>query len=112
MRAFMLGDQEIAVTRVAGRIHAFSNVCTHRQDYLTNGFIIEGQVICGSHEATYDLTSGAILYGPAFEPLPVFQVRVEGDDVQVQWPEELSQEDVSAVDTDDEEHQFARQFMM
>jgi nitrite reductase/ring-hydroxylating ferredoxin subunit len=87
MRAFEVGGEEVAVACVDGRYYAFSNFCTHRQEYLSDGFIIDRQVICGLHEATYDIETGAVLYGPAADPLPVFPVRVVGDEVQLGWPE-------------------------
>ena len=82
MRAFSVGGQEVAVVRLDGAFHAFSNVCTHRQDYLTNGFIANGSVICGFHDATFDLTTGECIAGPAFDPLPIYKLRIEGDEVQ------------------------------
>jgi nitrite reductase/ring-hydroxylating ferredoxin subunit len=102
MRAFRLDETEIAVAMVNGCLHAFSNVCTHRQAYLSDGFLIDGQVVCGEHEATYDPATGAILYGPAFEPLPVFPVRVEGEEVQVGWHEALERNQVVPVEPDEE----------
>ena len=65
LRAFRIGGQPVAVARVNGGYHAFSNICTHQQEHLTDGFIIEGQVVCAYHEATYDPSTGAIVYGPA-----------------------------------------------
>ena len=85
IRAFDVSGEEIAVACIDGRFHAFSNFCTHQREYLTDGFIIDGQVICGLHEATYDVETGAVLYGPAYDPLPIYSVRVEGDEVQVGW---------------------------
>ena len=81
MRAFKIGGTDVAVALINGRFHAFSNICTHRFAYLTDGFLIDGQIVCGEHEATYDPVTGAILYGPAFEALPVYPVRVEGEAV-------------------------------
>jgi 3-phenylpropionate/trans-cinnamate dioxygenase ferredoxin component len=97
MRAFRLGETEIAVALVKGRFHAFSNICTHRFAYLSDGFLIDGQIVCGEHEATYDPATGAILYGPAFEPLPVYPVRIDGDEVKVGWPEVVQPDAVVAI---------------
>jgi nitrite reductase/ring-hydroxylating ferredoxin subunit len=101
MRAFDVGGEEIAVACVDGSFYAFSNFCTHQREYLTDGFIIDRQIICGFHEATYDIESGAVLYGPAYDPLPMFPVRVEGEDVQLGWPDAAVA--VQPVDHDDEE---------
>ena len=99
MRAFRLGETEIAVALIKGRFHAFSNICTHRYANLSDGFVIDGQIVCGEHEATYDPATGSILYGPAFEPLPVYPVRVEGDEVKVGWREALGADEVIPLPT-------------
>jgi nitrite reductase/ring-hydroxylating ferredoxin subunit len=95
MRAFDVGGEEIAVACVDGRYYAFSNFCTHQREYLTDGFIIDGQIICGLHEATYDIETGAVLYGPAYDPLPMYPVRVNDGEVQVGWADTTT---VTAVD--------------
>ena len=104
-RAFRIGETEIAVALINGRFHAFSNVCTHREAYLSDGFLIDGQIVCGEHEATYDPATGAILYGPAFEALPVYPVRVEGGEVEVGWDEAIGADQVVAIGTEEERNQ-------
>jgi nitrite reductase/ring-hydroxylating ferredoxin subunit len=112
VRAFSVDEQEIAVVRVEGKLYAFSNICTHNQDYLTNGYIFDRKVVCGSHEATYDLESGAVLYGPALDSLSMFKVREEGGEVQLEWAVEDGEGFVASVDPDDEEHRFRAQFVI
>jgi nitrite reductase/ring-hydroxylating ferredoxin subunit len=111
MRSFNVGGQEIAVAHISGGFYAFGHFCTHRQEYLTDGFLINGQVVCAYHDATFDLTTGAALYGPAFDPLPVFSVRVLGDDLQVGWPEALPEGAVFAVNHEDEDR-FMKSFII
>ena len=89
MRPFEVGGEEIAVALFGGRFYAFSNICTHREAFLTDGFLIDGQIVCGEHEATYDVATGAILYGPAFSPLLIFSVRVTDGEVEIEWPHPL-----------------------
>jgi nitrite reductase/ring-hydroxylating ferredoxin subunit len=111
MRAFSVDGQEIAVLRLNERFYAFSNICTHQQDYMTNGFIIDGRVVCGSHEATYDLNTGAVEAGPALDALPIHSLRQQGDELQLEWPDSMEGA-VRSVDIDDEEHRFRAQFMI
>jgi nitrite reductase/ring-hydroxylating ferredoxin subunit len=111
MRAFSVDGYEIAVVKLNGRFYAFSNICTHQEDYLTNGFIIDGRVICGSHEATYDLETGAVEAGPALDDLPMYRVQAEGTELELEWPEH-GEGVIHEVDIDDEEHRFRAQFMI
>ena len=107
MRAFSVDRQELVIVRVDGVFYAFGNVCTHRQDYLTNGFIEDGKVICSYHDATFDIATGVALAGPTFQPLPIFNLRTEGDELQLEWPRDA---EISTVDTNDERHRFSIDF--
>ena len=42
-----------------------------------------GGIECAWHGARFDARTGAVLEGPATEPLPTFHVRIEGDQVLV-----------------------------
>ena len=108
MRAFVIGDTEIAVANVDGSFYAFSNFCTHRNEYLTDGYLIGKEVICAFHEATYDLATGEIEYGPAFEPLAVYPVSVHGEELFVEWPAPAPES--GAMPIDHEEGRLERQF--
>jgi nitrite reductase/ring-hydroxylating ferredoxin subunit len=111
MRAFRLGGEEIAVVRVGNRFYAFRNACTHRFEYLTDGYVSGGQVICAYHDAVFKLDSGMPVSGPAIDPVPVYAVRVEDGMVQVEWPEALPAEAISPADHSDEDP-LARQFVI
>jgi nitrite reductase/ring-hydroxylating ferredoxin subunit len=43
----------------------------------------EGTIICYCHGSTFDLRSGAVLQGPAEEPLTMFDVRIVDGDLQL-----------------------------
>ncbi len=84
-KAFDVGGQEIAVARVGGVLYGFSDICTHRQCNLSNGGEIDGaSITCECHGSSFDMTSGAVLEGPATEPIATFPVRDEGGELQVQ----------------------------
>ncbi len=84
-KAFDVGGQEIAVSRVEGSLYAFSDICTHRQCNLSNGGEIEGtSITCECHGSMFDMATGAVLEGPATEPIGSFPVRDDGGELQVQ----------------------------
>lgn len=71
------GDTEIAVFNLDGALYALENVCTHDGGELTGG-PVEGHVVeCPRHGAQFDIRTGNVLRGPAYEPTAKFPVKVE-----------------------------------
>jgi len=80
-----LDDRTIAIFHLDDGYYAIEDVCTHDGGPLAEG-ILEGNVIeCPRHGARFDVKTGAVLSLPAVTPVPIFEVRVEGDEVQVRW---------------------------
>jgi 3-phenylpropionate/trans-cinnamate dioxygenase ferredoxin component len=80
-----LDDQSVAVFHVDGGYFALEDVCTHDGGPLAEG-TIEGHVVeCPRHGARFDIRTGAVLCLPATTPVPTYEVRVEGDEIQVGW---------------------------
>jgi catalase len=83
IRGIELDGARIAVASVDGQLHAFGDICTHRQCALSDG-TLEGTIItCPCHGSQFDVTSGAVLRGPATEPVATYAVRVSGDSIEV-----------------------------
>lgn len=76
----------IAVFHVDGGYHAIEDVCTHDGECLTGGEVSGTEIVCPRHGAKFSLLSGEALTPPAFEPVPVFPVRVHEGQVQVRDP--------------------------
>jgi nitrite reductase/ring-hydroxylating ferredoxin subunit len=83
MRQFQVGGEDVAVANVEGELHAFSDVCTHRQCSLAEGDLDGTTVTCACHGSEFDVTTGDVLGGPAVEPVQTFRVTVEGDDLKI-----------------------------
>ena len=83
MRAFDVRGTKIAVANVGGVLHAFDDTCTHVGCSLAEGDLEETTVICPCHGSEFDVTSGAVLQGPAREPVETYETRVEGDNLEV-----------------------------
>lgn len=85
VKVVYVDDVPVAVFRVDGAYHAIEDLCTHDGGPLAEG-VLEGCVIeCPRHGARFDVRSGAVLAMPATAPIPTYEVRVEGDDIQVRW---------------------------
>jgi 3-phenylpropionate/trans-cinnamate dioxygenase ferredoxin component len=84
MRAFDVHGSQITVANVGGAFHAFDDTCTHLQCSLAEGDLEETTVICPCHGSEFDVTTGAVLHGPARKPLATYETRVEGGTLEVE----------------------------
>jgi nitrite reductase/ring-hydroxylating ferredoxin subunit len=82
-RAFDAGGTVVAVARTERGWHAFDDTCTHQSCSLSEGEIEGGIIMCPCHGSEFDLTTGEVMNGPADEPIRTYEVRVEGDDLQI-----------------------------
>jgi 3-phenylpropionate/trans-cinnamate dioxygenase ferredoxin subunit len=73
----------VVVFNLDGGYYAIEDVCTHDYSSLDEGELDGDCVICPRHGARFSVKTGAALSAPAYESIPTFPVRVEGDVVQV-----------------------------
>lgn len=64
----------VSVARVDGRLHAFDDLCTHEACPLSAGMLTGTTILCQCHGCRYDITTGAVINGPARKPLNVYEV--------------------------------------
>lgn len=72
----LVGDA--MVFNVEGAFCATQATCTHRGGDLGKGRVDGSTVKCPLHGALFDVATGAVLLGPAREPLRTYAVVVEG----------------------------------
>jgi uncharacterized protein YbjT (DUF2867 family)/nitrite reductase/ring-hydroxylating ferredoxin subunit len=75
--ALLVGN--VAVFNVAGRLCATQAKCTHRQGPLSEGKLDGSTVTCPYHGSQFNVCTGAVLRGPARDPLKTYPVTVEGE---------------------------------
>jgi 3-phenylpropionate/trans-cinnamate dioxygenase ferredoxin component len=80
---FAVGDHDVAVCNVGGQFYAIDDVCTHDGGALDQGELEGDEIECPRHGARFDVRTGAAVQLPAFEPVEIHEVRVEGDDIQL-----------------------------
>lgn len=79
---------EIALYHLAGgEFRATGNICTHEYAQLSDGWLEGGTIECCLHDARFDVRTGKVLSPPAEVNLPVFDVRIDGDDLLVRIPD-------------------------
>jgi nitrite reductase (NADH) small subunit/3-phenylpropionate/trans-cinnamate dioxygenase ferredoxin subunit len=84
-RTFKVGNKLVAVFVQNGSYFAIDDVCPHMGASLSGGYVENGIVTCPWHAWRFRLADGAWADYPKVK-IGCFQVRVEGDEVQVQVP--------------------------
>ncbi|MGH9962687.1 MAG: Rieske (2Fe-2S) protein [Pyrinomonadaceae bacterium] len=84
MRVFDVEGTKVNVANAGGHLHAFDDTCTHRACSLAKGKLDGTTVTCPCHGSQFDVTSGAVLRGPAERPVRSRLVQVEGEDLLVE----------------------------
>ena len=67
----------------SGEVHAIGDTCTHGDISLADGFVDGDTLECWAHGSAFSLRTGKPLNLPAYEPVPVFAVTIDGDDVLI-----------------------------
>lgn len=76
--------RRVCLIRSRDRISAVADNCTHQDFEMALGDVLpDGSIQCAWHGARFDCVTGEVRQGPAAEPLPVFEVRIEGDEIFV-----------------------------
>jgi 3-phenylpropionate/trans-cinnamate dioxygenase ferredoxin subunit len=78
-----IGDVPVAIVRSDGEIYAIRDVCSHANVALSEGEIEDQTVECWLHGSRFDLVTGKPTGLPATQPVPVYPVKIDGDDVLV-----------------------------
>jgi 3-phenylpropionate/trans-cinnamate dioxygenase ferredoxin component len=82
-----LGDRKlrIAIVRVDGRLYAFDDLCTCADEAcpLSGGLLTGASLMCQCHGSRFDVTTGAVIEGPATAPLNVYEAQEVDGDVRI-----------------------------
>jgi 3-phenylpropionate/trans-cinnamate dioxygenase ferredoxin component len=78
-----VNGEPVAVIQAGGEVFALRDVCSHAEVPLSEGEIYDCTVECWLHGSCFDLRTGQPTGLPATEPVPVYPVKIEGDDVYV-----------------------------
>ena len=73
----------VSVVRSEGEVFAIYDVCSHAEVSLSEGEVEDGHIECWLHGSMFDLRSGKPTGPPATQPIPVYPVKIEGDDIYV-----------------------------
>jgi nitrite reductase/ring-hydroxylating ferredoxin subunit len=83
IKAYDPDGESIAIANVDGKLFAFSNVCTHAGCPLDNGVLDGTTLTCLCHSSEFDVSTGAVVSGPASSPIETFVIEVVGDELWI-----------------------------
>ena len=84
MRVVEVEGTKVNVANADGDLYAFDDACTHTRCSLAKGTLVGTTVTCACHGSQFDVTSGAVLRGPAQRPERSRRVRVDGEHLLVE----------------------------
>lgn len=77
---FINTQYAVVVTQpTAGEYKAFTAVCTHQQCLV--GSVTNNVILCPCHGSEYDASTGAVIQGPAPQPLAAKTIKVSGNEI-------------------------------
>ncbi len=91
MRAFDVAGTQVDVANANGRLHAVDDTCPHRGCSLAMGKLDGTTLTCHCHGSQFDVTTGAVLRGPATRPVRPRLVQVVGEDLLVEATDTIVQ---------------------
>ena len=74
---------DVAVVRHDDEVFAIEDECSHAAVALSEGDVDDCTIECWMHGSRFDLRTGKPTGPPATEPVAVFPVQVDGDDVLI-----------------------------
>jgi 3-phenylpropionate/trans-cinnamate dioxygenase ferredoxin component len=74
----------IALFNLDGNFYAIGNTCTHRGGPLAEGIITGDVVTCPWHGSIFKIPTGEVVGPPATKNVPRYNLRVQGDDIEIQ----------------------------
>ncbi|WP_411106153.1 bifunctional 3-phenylpropionate/cinnamic acid dioxygenase ferredoxin subunit [Streptomyces sp. cmx-4-9] len=78
----------VSIVSTGGEVFAIKDICSHANVSLSEGEVEDCMIECWLHGSAFDLRTGKPSGLPATRPVPVYPVKIEGDDVLVSLTQE------------------------
>ncbi len=83
-RSFEVEGRRIAIFNLAGTFYAIDGECTHSGGPLSEGTIDGDEIECPWHLGRFNIKTGAVVDPPPMDDLTRYNVRLSGEDVEVE----------------------------
>ncbi|MGB9595060.1 MAG: FAD-dependent oxidoreductase [Candidatus Poribacteria bacterium] len=92
MKEIVIGELTLVLIRKGGKYYAMGGKCSHAGAPLAEGLLHNHKIRCPWHQACFNMLTGERIEPPAMDDLPCFEVKISGDDVIVDIPEDAKQQ--------------------
>ena len=75
---------DLALYSVDGQVYCTANACTHGDAWLSEGFLIDGEIECPLHQGRFDVKTGEPTCEPACEAVRRYPIKIEDGRVFVE----------------------------
>ena len=83
MKAVDLEEERVCIVNIEGNYYAIGNVCTHMGGPLNEGTLEGYDVECPWHGSKFDVRTGEPIRPPARQAIPIYEVKVENNNILV-----------------------------
>jgi len=73
----------VGLFNIGGEFYAIHDVCTHDGGPLVEGDLHGDVIVCPRHGARFNVKTGAVRTLPAYAPVPIYRVKIEGEDILI-----------------------------
>lgn len=78
------GDDYVLIIRSNSGFYAIEDCCSHDENELMGGEVIDNKIKCPRHGSWFDLNTGKPLNLPAFRPIKSYKVILENDEIYIE----------------------------
>ena len=79
-------EEPLCLANTGEEFLATSDICSHEYVELSGGWLEGDEVECPQHGSMFNMRTGEVRNPPATQPIPAYEVKVEGEDVYVKGP--------------------------
>lgn len=83
LKGMVVDGKPLVLVNREGTIYALEDRCSHEEFPLSAGDLASGEITCALHGARFDIETGQPRALPAVMPVKTYDVRLEGDEIQV-----------------------------
>jgi len=83
MKEVQVDGESVCIANIDGKYYAIGSICTHEGGPLADGTLDGYEVECPWHNSRFDVRTGQVTSPPANEPEPVYEVKIEGNNILI-----------------------------
>ena len=91
MQQLEVEGSQILLSKIDDKFYATGAFCSHYGAPLAKGVLCGEKIVCPWHNACYNAIAGQQLEPPGLNSLATYATKIEGEDVLVKLPQEISQ---------------------